>query len=110
MKDKPKKSRSFQLHPACNPGKALTLEAVHTEYLKYANLCATFMLDSHVLTMERKAEPLTLPIMSFRVKFPKVPTAFTEGGTRAARGMLRGQDISGHDRYYTNLIPPRFVL
>ena len=57
-KDKlqPKKARFFQLHPECNPGKIVTLEAVHTEYFKYANICASFMLDSHVLDMERKAK------------------------------------------------------
>ena len=57
-KDKlqPKKARFFQLHPECNPGKIVTLEAVHTEYFKYANLCAASMLDSHVLTMPRTAK------------------------------------------------------
>ena len=42
------------LHPECNPGKILSLEELHTEYLKYANLCASFMLDSRVLTLPRK--------------------------------------------------------
>ena len=57
-KTKPKKSRSFQLHPECNPGKLLTLEAVHAEYLKYVRICILCMLDANVLTLNTKNNKL----------------------------------------------------
>ena len=57
-KSNPEKARIFMLHPGCNPGKLLTLEAVHAEYIKYVRLCILCMLDANVLTLNTKNNKL----------------------------------------------------
>ena len=57
-KQNPEKARFFLLHPACNPGKVLTLEAVHAEYLKYVRICILCMLDANALTLNTKNNKL----------------------------------------------------
>lgn len=51
-----KKSRSFYLHPECNPGKLDALEALYLEYRVYVGVCVQALLDARRLNLPRSAK------------------------------------------------------